>query len=119
MQKDNPICYPYTGATASNAGSLAATVNFPWVPVTASRLTMGFSWTGTPTGTLKLQHTFDGGTTVYDTAGASVEFTSQPAGGVGSVACNWYNMPGTQFRIAYTRTSGDGTLTSWQAQGAQ
>lgn len=114
-----PNARPYTGAqpNAQNAGDLGATVSFPWFAITGSRLSMGLSWTGTPTGTFKLQHTFDGGATPHDTPGASVEFTSQPAGGSGSVAPNWSNVPGTMARLVYTRTGGSGTLTSWQAQG--
>lgn len=113
-----PETNPYTGAQARalHSGTLAATVTFPEFAITASRLSMGFSWTGTPTGTLKLQH-FDG-SNWFDTPGAAAEFTSQPAGGAGSVACNWSNVPGSKARIVYTRTSGDGTLTSNQTQGA-
>lgn len=117
MPTTAPTSKPYTGAGAAHDGTLAATVNFPQFAVTSSHLSMGFSWTGTPTGTLKLQHSFDGNTW-FDTPGAATEFTAQPAGGAGSVATNWYNMPGTLARIAYTRSSGTGTLNSSQAQAA-
>lgn len=119
MPATAPTSKPYTGAGTANAGdlSLAGTQFFPAFAVTSSHLSMGFSWSGTPTGTLKLQHSFDNATW-FDTPGASTEFTAQPAGSAASVATNWYNMPGTVARIAYTRTSGSGTLTSWQAQAA-
>jgi hypothetical protein len=117
VNQDHPIGHPYTGPTASHDGSLAATVNLPWFPITAARLSMGLAWTGTPTGTFKLQHSFDGGTTPIDTPGAAVEFTAQPAGAAGAVAPNWSNLPGLVVRLVYTRTGGTGTLVSWQAQG--
>jgi hypothetical protein len=117
MSTTAPTSKPYTGAGAAHDGTLAATVNFPQFAVTSSHLSMGFSWTGTPTGTLKLQHSFDGATW-FDTPGAATEFTAQPAGGAGSVATNWYNMPGTLARIVYTRSAGTGTLNSHQAQAA-
>lgn len=116
----NPaVTFAYTGPVpnAKHDGSLAATVNFPWFPVTGSRLSMSLNWTGTPTGTFKLQHSFDAGATAYDTPGAATEFTAQPSGGAGSVAPNWSNMPGTVARLVYTAGSGTGTLTSYQAQG--
>ena len=116
-----PTSKPYTGLQpgAAHNGDLSAvgTTNFPGFRVIGSRLSMGFSWSGTPTGTLKLQHSFDGGTTWFDTPGASTEFTAQPAGSASSVTTNWANVPGTLARIAYTRTSGSGTLTSYQCQG--
>ena len=119
MYGHDPESNPYTGAQpmAMHSGDLAATVSFPWFALTSSRLSMGLSWTGTPAGTLKLQHSFDGGVTAFDTPGASAEFTAQPAGGVGSVAPNWSNVPGSVARLVYTRTSGSGTLTSYRSQG--
>lgn len=119
MPTTAPTSKPYTGAGTANAGdlSIVGAQNFPQFAVTSSHLSMGFSWTGTPTGTLKLQHSFDG-SQWFDTPGAATEFTAQPAGGAGSVATNWYNMPGTLARIVYTRTGGSGTLTSHQAQAA-
>jgi hypothetical protein len=114
-----PVVYPYTGAQqgALHSGTLAATVNFPAVPVSASRLSLHLKCpsTGTPTGTFKLQASFDG-TNWVDTPNASTEFTSQPAGAY-DIVCNWTNLPGTQWRLVYTRTSGSGTLTSYYAMG--
>ena len=88
-------------------------------PLVGRRLTMRLAWTGTPTGVLALQTSFDGGTTWTTVPGASVEFTSngqaQPAGGAGSGIYNWQDVPGAEFRILYTATSGTGTLTgSWE-----
>lgn len=118
MKNLSPISAPYTGAVpASNPGSLAATINFDAMPVIGSRLSLYLSATGTPTGTFKLQSSFDNVNWI-DTPNASTEFTSQPAGAAYSILCNWSNVPGSLWRLVYTRSGGTGTLTSSYAMGA-
>lgn len=75
------------------------------------RLSATFEWTGTLSGTIALQHRHRDGSWLA-TPGASTEFTSQPAGSASSVACNWANMPGEEFRFVYTASSGTGNLTA-------
>jgi len=94
------------------AQSGASTVTGTWQRVPYNgRLSADFEWTSTLSGTIKLQHrTRDG--SAFDTPGASTEFTSQPAGAPGSVACNWTNMPGEEYRFVYTAAAGAGNLTA-------
>lgn len=96
------------------AGNLGATSAFGPSPVQGRRFSVQASWTGTPTGTFTLETSFDG--KVWLTVpGAAAEFTAngqgQPAGAAGSAVWTWYNVPGSQLRIVYTRTSGTGTAT--------
>ncbi len=116
MKNLSPTAAPYTGANSDNAGSLAATINFPGVPVVGKRLSLHLRATGTPTGTFKLQTSFDN-TNWVDTPNAAAEFTSQPAGATYELLANWTNVPGSMWRLVYTRTSGTGTLNSYWAQG--
>ncbi len=106
--------------TANNLPASGTAVFGPW-PVAGRRLSVQASWTGTPTGTFKLQCSFNGGAFV-DVPGASAEFTAnsqaQPAGGAGSAVWNWVNVPGNMVRLLYTATSGTGTLTVTAAQGS-
>lgn len=77
------------------------------------RLQYGFSvfaaWTGTPTGTLKLQASPDGVSNWTDVPTVS----ASPAGG----ASSWFTNQQWQFypyiRFAYVRTSGVGSLDLW------
>lgn len=101
------------------AANLGADALFP-VPVQGRRLSVSASWTGTPTGTFSLETSFDG-QTWYAVPGAAAEFTAngqaQPAGGAGAAVWNWFNVPGSQVRLKYTRTSGTGTATLRAAFG--
>lgn len=85
------------------------------------RLSIKASWTGTPTGVVSLQTSFDGGATFDPVPGASAEFTNngnaQPTGGVGSAVWNFINVPGGLWRLLYTATSGTGTLSTRYSQG--
>ena len=105
---------------SGTADNLGATQNFGPLPIQGRRLSVGASWTGTPTGTFALEVTFDGKAWTV-VPGAAAEFTSnsqtQPAGAAGSAVWNWANVPGNMARIRYTRTSGTGTLTIRAASG--
>lgn len=71
-----------------------------------------FVWTGTLSGTIKLQHRDREGGTWMDTPNASSEFTVQPSGGgTLSVAVEFANVPGHEFRFVYTAAAGAGTMT--------
>lgn len=102
------------------AANLGASANFGPIIVQGRRLSIVAAWSGTPSGTFALQTTFDNGTTWTTVPGASVEFTlngqAQPGGSAGSAVWNWSNVPGTQVRLAWTRSSGTGQLdarASW------
>jgi hypothetical protein len=70
-----------------------------------------FTWTGTPTGTLALQFRTAGGPWL-EVPGSAAAFTVQPAGAPGGpLACNWVNVPGTEFRVVYAGAGG-GTITA-------
>jgi hypothetical protein len=90
------------------------------VPLNGRRLSVWTAWTGTPTGVLSLQTSYDG-TTWVTVPGASVEFTensqAQPAGGASQGVYNWSNVPGNMFRLSYAATSGTGTLTGYWETG--
>ena len=99
---------------SGTANNLSASTTFGPLAVAGRQLSVGATWTGTPTGTFSLEHTFDG-TTWRVVPGASAEFTAngqaQPAGAAGSAVWTWVNLPGQQVRLVYTRTGGTGTLT--------
>ena len=98
--------------------TLPATGTVFWTGVVrGGRLSIYAAWTGTPTGAFSLRTSFDGGTTWITTPGASTEFSAQPAGGASSALWNWSNVPGTNWQVLYTATSGTGTLTGYSAQG--
>lgn len=103
------------------AGNLGATTVFGPTPAQGRRLSVQTTWTGTPTGVFSLETTFNG-TTWHTVPGAAAEFTAngqtQPAGAGGSAIWTWYNIPGSQLRILYTRTSGTGTATLRASYGA-
>ncbi len=112
---------PLTGSgTASNLPS-SGTVSFGPVALSAARLTLTASWTGTPTGAFSLQYLDPDGATWRTVPGAATEFTSnsqaQPAGSAGSAAWTWYGLPGGAVRLLYTATSGTGTLYVVATQG--
>ncbi len=100
--------------------NLGASNSFGPLPIQGRRLSVWAQWTGTPTGTFALQCTFDG-TNWVTVPGAAAEFTAnsqaQPAGGASAAIWNWANVPGNMARIAYTRTSGTGTLNIKAASG--
>ncbi len=90
------------------------TAIFGPTPVAGKRLSLEVAWTGTPTGVLTLECSFDG--QVWRTIpGATAQFTAggqaQPAGTASSGVYNWVNVPGQMVRLKYTRTSGTGTAT--------
>ncbi len=109
--------------TARQYGSsinLGANWQGPPQPVNGGRLSVGIEWTGTPTGTFALEASFTGNTW-RAVPGASAEFTSngnaQPAGADGGTILNFSGMPGTLWRLTYTRTSGTGSaIVYWRAE---
>jgi hypothetical protein len=90
-------------------------------PVRNRRLDAIATWTGTPTGVLSLDVSYDGGVTWKAAPGAAAEFTAngnaQPAGSASSGVYNWINVPGAIFSFSYAATSGTGTLTVAYSQG--
>jgi len=112
---------PLSGSGAANNLPASGTAAFGPVPITAARLTMTASWTGTPTGTFALQYLDPDGSSWRTVPGASSEFTAngqaQPAGAAGFGAWTWYGLPGGQVRLLYTATSGQGTLFVQATQG--
>lgn len=92
------------------AGDLSGNLTSDVIDV---RLQYGFSvfaaWTGTPTGTLKLQASPDGVNQWADVPSVSVA----PAGGSSS----WFTNQQWQFypyiRFVYLRTAGTGSLDLW------
>lgn len=77
-----------------------------------ARLRLDVAWTGTPTGTFTLEARTLDGSTWRTVPGASLEFTSQPAGSAGVLMPYWYQMQGFDaVRLRYTRTSGTGALS--------
>lgn len=98
----------YWAATTITAALQGPAMKAPY----NGRLSGDFSWTGTPTGTIALESRIAGGTwgTVPD---SSAEFTTQPAGAAQAapIKCNWYNLPGDEFRFTYTGTA-NGTITA-------
>ena len=110
-----------TGAGTSNTGDMAATFQTRPLPVQGRRLSITGAWTSTPTGTFTLECLFQDG--VWRTVpGAAAEFTAngqaQPAGSASSGVWNWSNIPGSQWRLVYTRSSGSGIFTSAYAQAS-
>lgn len=98
--------------------TLGAALNGSALPVPYDgRLSAFFTWTGTPTGTFVLQARAAGGAWA-EVPGASVQFTTQPAGAAVAtpVVCNFSVMPGSEYRFVYTG-AGAGTVTCNIAQG--
>lgn len=110
---------PIAHATTLKPLSLPASGTVSWDGVVrGGRLSIYVSLTGTATGVFKLQTSFDGKTTWFDTPGAATEIAAQPAGAAFTALWNWSNVPGGNWRILYTATSGTGTATGWAAQGS-
>jgi hypothetical protein len=99
----------YVADKVVDAASMDADITSQVIDV---RLQYGFTafaaWTGTPTGTLKIQASPDGINNWLD-IGVSVS----PAGS----AASWFSNQQWQFypylRFVYTRSSGTGTLNLW------
>ncbi len=112
---------PLSGSGTANNLPASGTATFGPIPISAARLTLTASWTGTPTGSFSLQYLDPDGVTWRTVPGASTEFTSnsqsQPAGSAGSAAWTWYGVPGGQARLSYAATSGTGTLYVVATQG--
>lgn len=76
-----------------------------------------YSWTGTPTGVLKLQvsnDSTDGNDGTWNDL-PGVTFSAQPAGGAGNCIATGVTLTPCAFnriRTVYTRTSGTGTLAA-------
>lgn len=110
---------PVVNIKYMQAESLAASVNGAWLRAPADGHVSAFiTWTGTPTGTLKLEARAAGGTE-GEVPGSSAQFTTQPAGAAQAtpIICNWDNVPGGEYRITYTRSGSTGTMTINLAQG--
>lgn len=100
--------------------STAATITGDAVKVPYNgHVSATFTWTDDTTGTFKLQHRAREGGTWVDTPNASLEFTTQPNGtNATTVAVNWTNVPGHEFRFVFTRSAGTtGTVTTVIAMG--
>ncbi len=72
-------------------------------------------WTGTPTGTFKLQTSY-GDNTWTDVSGT---FSAQPAGSASSCTVTASNLTGRYVRVFYTATSGTGTIAGESTQHDQ
>jgi hypothetical protein len=105
-------------------GDMSATFNGPAHDVRGvDNIGAEFVWTGTPTGTLKLQASSDPPTdnssgppanvTWNDVPASMATFPSQPAGGPSSCIVPVLNFPWAWLRVVYTRTSGTGTLQAY------
>lgn len=93
-----------------DAVSVAATVSSQWFGVRDQQeLSLDVAWTGTPTGTLSLEQSFDGGTTARTVTDAT--FAANPAGSASNTQTNWHGLPGGAYRVKYTSSSGTGTMT--------
>jgi hypothetical protein len=109
---------PIAHQTTLKPLTIPASGTVSWTGVVrGGRLSVYVSLTGTGTGVFKLQTSFDGGVSWIDTPGASSEISAQPAGAAFSALWNWANVPGTNWRVLYTATSGAGTATGYAAQG--
>jgi hypothetical protein len=73
-------------------------------------LGMTISWTGSPTGTLKVQASTDG--TTYKDLSFTKTPLPQPAGSADSFPLNLHNFPWAWVRVTYTNVSGSGTLSA-------
>jgi hypothetical protein len=111
--------YLGAGMPVGAAGDMSASFNGPAAATQGTNLSLYIGWSGTPVGTFALQCSYDGATWTT-VPGASAEFTAnsqaQPAGGASASVCNWSNVPGSSWRLAYTRTSGTGTATVYYTQ---
>lgn len=90
---------------------MSTTINGPAMPLEQSlHFSFQVKWTGTPTGTLKLQASNDIDATVTDwedIPGSSVAI----AGAAGQQVYNYTNAPFRWVRLVYTASSGSGTLS--------
>ena len=105
--------YSKTGLVTTNRilTDMSVTINGPAMCLEGSlHFSFQIKWTGTPTGTLKLQMSNDIDATVTDwedIPGSSVAI----AGAAGQQVYNYSNAPFRWVRVVYTATSGSGTLS--------
>lgn len=100
----------YVADKIIGAGDLSGNLTSEVIDI---RMQYGFSvfaaWTGTPSGTLKMQASPDGINNWMDVSGV----TASPAGSGGTYFVNqqWQFYP--YVRFVYTRVSGTGSLDLW------
>lgn len=105
--------YYKSGLVTSNRilTDMSTTINGPAMGLEQSlHFSFMVKWTGTPTGTFKLQASNDIDATVTDwedIPGSSVAV----AGAAGQQVWNYTNAPFRFVRLVYTATSGSGTLS--------
>lgn len=91
------------------AGNMASTVSAVQSIANYLNYSVYAAWTGTPTGTIKLQASnTNNGTDWQDIAGSSVSIA-------GSAGDNFWNITGacySFFQVVYTPASGSGTLNA-------
>lgn len=99
------------------SGDMSASIDGPSITVgKEGTLRAEISWanTGTPVGTISLQHLMLDGSTWIDVPGASAEFTTQPNNNTVTLSCYWTGLQAfTTVRIKYTRASGGTANTSF------
>jgi hypothetical protein len=96
----------------TQVASLAATVNLPGMGIAKCKTVSAVvSWTGTPTGVIKIQVSNDPELSATATwVDLTVTLSTQPAGSAGNFAVD-LTLGYRSIRFVYTKTSGTGSMT--------
>lgn len=91
-----------------NAGDMSASVSSAAIDVSLQDdIGLEIAWTGTPTGTITINASNNGGTFYSLTFATAL---TQPSGSASGIVVALANYPFTYLKVTYTRSSGSGSL---------